>query len=325
MKRLVMAALLGAATVAGLPASASSMQLLAPRPAPQAGTAADNGQHAPVILAQSADPAIRVQQLEEEIRNLNGRIEEMSFQILQMQEQMRKTQEDNEFRFQDLEKGGARKSGALDTPVDGGGQSDSVAEIITQDPAPGSNAGSDPLAQPEQVLGSIELDSSGMPRSATVNQDAIGNGSTALPGVETVAPPTSPSSTASIGSEGDLYQVAYAHVLSGDYAMAENELADFISSYPQSAKIADANFWLGEAQYSQGKFNESAKTFLNAHQAYGSSPKAPEMLLKLGMSLAALDNTETACATLREVTKRYPKASRAVVSKVASEQKRLRC
>lgn len=325
MKRLVMAALLGAATVAGLPASASSMQLLAPRPAPQAGTAADNGQHAPVILAQSADPSIRVQQLEEEIRNLNGRIEEMSFQILQMQEQMRKTQEDNEFRFQDLEKGGARKSGALDTPVDGGGQSASVAEIITQDPAPGSNAGSDPLAQPEQVLGSIELDSSGMPRSATVNQDAIGNGSAALPGVETVAPPTSPSSTASIGSEGDLYQVAYGHVLSGDYAMAENELADFISSYPQSAKIADASFWLGEAQYSQGKFNESAKTFLNAHQAYGSSPKAPEMLLKLGMSLAALDNTETACATLREVTKRYPKASRAVVSKVASEQKRLRC
>ena len=325
MKRLVMAALLGAATVAGLPASASSMQLLAPRPAPQAGTAADNGQHAPVILAQSADPSIRVQQLEEEIRNLNGRIEEMSFQILQMQEQMRKTQEDNEFRFQDLEKGGARKSGALDTPVDGGGQSASVAEIITDETVPGSNAGSAPLTQPEQVLGSIELDAAGLPRSATINQDAIGNGSAALPGVETIQPPAAPSTTASIGSESDLYQVAYAHVLSGDYAMAENELADFISSYPQSAKIADANFWLGEAQYSQGKFNESAKTFLNAHQAYGSSPKAPEMLLKLGMSLAALDNTETACATLREVTKRYPKASRAVVSKVASEQKRLRC
>ena len=325
MKRLVMAALLGAATVAGLPASASSMQLLAPRPAPQAGTAADAGQHAPVILAQSADPSIRVQQLEEEIRNLNGRIEEMSFQILQMQEQMRKTQEDNEFRFQDLEKGGARKSGALDKPVDGGGQSASVAETTTEEPVPGSNAGSDPLTHPEQVLGSIELDASGLPRSATINQDAIGNGSAALPGVESVAPPAAPSSTASTGTEGDLYQVAYAHVLSGDYAMAENELADFISSYPQSAKIADANFWLGEAQYSQGKFNESAKTFLNAHQAYSASPKAPEMLLKLGMSLAALDNTETACATLREVTKRYPKASRAVVSKVASEQKRLRC
>lgn len=325
MKRLVMAALLGAATVAGLHGSAGAMQLLAPRPAPEAGTAAGPTPRPLVILAQSTDPAIRVLQLEEEIRNLNGRIEEMSFQILQMQEQMRKTQEDNEFRFQDLEKGGSKKSGALETPVNGGGQTKSVAEIITQDPAPGSNAGPDPIGQPEQVLGSIELDSEGMPRSATLNQDAIGNGSTSLPGVESVTPQVSPSDTASLGSEGDLYQVAYAHVLSGDYAMAENELTDFISSFPQSAKIADANFWLGEAQYSQGKFNESAKTFLNAHQTYSSSNKAPEMLLKLGMSLAALDNTETACATLREVTKRYPKASRAVVSKVASEQKRLGC
>ncbi|GEO87299.1 tol-pal system protein YbgF [Ciceribacter naphthalenivorans] len=316
-----MAALLGVATVAGPHGSASSMQLLGPRPALDAAIAAAANQHAPVILAQSSDPSIRVQQLEEEIRNLNGRIEEMSFQLLQMQEQMRKTQEDNEFRFQDLEKGGSKKSGALDKPVNGGGQSDSVAEIITQHPAPGSNAGSAPLAQPEQVLGSIELDSSGMPSAATINQGAVGNGSGALPGVET----TRPKDTASLGSESDLYQVAYAHVLSGDYAMAENEFTDFISSHPQSSKAADANFWLGEAQYSQGKYNESAKTFLNAHQAYGSSPKAPEMLLKLGMSLAALDNTETACATLREVTKRYPKASRAVVSKVAAEQKRLRC
>jgi TolA-binding protein len=47
--------------------------------------------------------------------------------------------------------------------------------------------------------------------------------------------------------------------------------------------------------------------------------------LKLGMSLAALDNKDTACATLREVNKRYPKASQAVKTKVASEQGRLAC
>lgn len=114
-------------------------------------------------------------------------------------------------------------------------------------------------------------------------------------------------------------------MLSGDYSTAEQEFTQYIARYPSSARAADANFWLGEALYSQGKYNESAKTFLNAHQKYGTSEKAPEMLLKLGMSLAALDNTETACATLREVSKRYPKASRAVISKVASEQKRLSC
>ncbi len=321
MKRLVMAALLATASLAGLNGTASALQLFPSLNKSQPAPAASSRQ--PVQLAQSADPSIRVQQLEEEIRSLNGRIEEMSYQLLQMQEQMRKTQEDNEYRFQDLEKGGAKKSGSLDRPVNAGATpEDSVAEIITQEPAPGGDIGasSSSLGQPEQTLGSIELDSSGMPQTATINQDAV-NKSSALPGVSAPAA----TQTTSTASESDVYQVAYAHVLSGDYGMAENEFRDFIARYPKSSKIADANFWLGEALYSQGNFNEAAKTFLNAHQAYSSSPKAPEMLLKLGMSLAALDNTDTACATLREVTKRYPKASRAVVSKVASEQKRLRC
>jgi tol-pal system protein YbgF len=277
-------------------------------------------------MAQATDPTLRVQQLEEELRALNGRIEEMSFQLLQMQETIRKQQEDNEFRFQDLEK---KKTGSLSKPVDGGGGSDSVAEIITDTPDVGASADVSGTAPGEQTLGSIALDTSGVPVDATINEDTSAS---TLPGVDTptIAPPVAPPATkqqqtASLNSEADVYQVAYGHVLSGDYSLAESEFRDFIEAYPSSAKIADANFWLGEALYSQGNYNEAAKTFLNAHQTYNTSPKAPEMLLKLGMSLAALDNTETACATLREVSKRYPKASRAVVSKVASEQKRLRC
>ncbi len=41
--------------------------------------------------------------LEEQLRQMNGKIEELNFQVLQMQEQIRKQQEDNEFRFQQLE------------------------------------------------------------------------------------------------------------------------------------------------------------------------------------------------------------------------------
>ncbi|UCI08573.1 tol-pal system protein YbgF [Mesorhizobium sp. B1-1-8] len=41
--------------------------------------------------------------LEDQLRQMNGKIEELNFQILQMQEQIRKQQEDNEFRFQQLE------------------------------------------------------------------------------------------------------------------------------------------------------------------------------------------------------------------------------
>ena len=60
-----------------------------------------------VRYAQASDPIQRINQLEEDNRRLNGKLEELSFQVLQLQEQLRKTQEDNEFRFKDLEGGAA--------------------------------------------------------------------------------------------------------------------------------------------------------------------------------------------------------------------------
>lgn len=54
-----------------------------------------------ITVAQAGDP--RVTAMEEQLRSLSGTIEELNFQILQMQEQIRKMQEDNEFRFQELE------------------------------------------------------------------------------------------------------------------------------------------------------------------------------------------------------------------------------
>jgi tol-pal system protein YbgF len=342
MKKLVLAAMLGLMVTSGSAGAFSLPKLF------QDNTQASQPQRAeaPVVMAQAGDSSVRVQQLEETIRQLNGRIEEMSFQLLQMQEQMRKTQEDNEFRFQELEKsenGAAGKPAvASSSPPRGNAperSADDVAGIIGTQPdlSNGQVAGTEPAptgttGAPETVLGSIDFDQNGNPRAASRNENA--NNSSGLPGVDTgsrlpapssQAPVREPQQTASLGNENDVYQVAYNHVLSGDYALAETEFTQYLADYPEGSRAADASFWLGEAQYSQGKFNESAKTFLNAHQTYGKSAKAPEMLLKLGMSLAALDNSETACATLGEVTKRYPQAPRAVLTKVSSEQKRLRC
>lgn len=277
-----------------------------------------------VVLAQSNE-VLRIGQLEEQIRSLNGRIEEMSFQLLQMQEQLRKAQEDNEFRFQDLEKDAGSQRGALDGPVKSGRQAQETAELPSEDPVPGESG----AFGGTQELGSIRFDAQGNPIGAQTDPDLDQSASvgrdTTLPGVDSGLPQASGQSTASLDSPDDLYNAAYGHVLSGDYQLAEKEFRDYLDIFPEGDKAADASFWMGEAQYSQGNFNEAAKTFLNAHQTYGTSKKAPEMLLKLGMALAALDNRETACATLREVNNRYPNASQAVKSKVSSEQGRLSC
>lgn len=93
-----------------------------------------------------ANEAYKVQQLEEQIRQLNGRIEEMSFQLLQMQETIRKAQEDNEFRFQELEGGkgasptAAPKKKAEASPVNPATPpTDDVATIIETPPQGGAS------------------------------------------------------------------------------------------------------------------------------------------------------------------------------------------
>ncbi len=337
MKKIVLAAMLGLAAMAG-PAGAFQFSLPKLFQGEQSAPQKAQPEQGQVILAQSND-AVRSQQLQEEIRQLNGRIEEMSYQLLQMQEQLRKTQEDNEFRFQELEKkkrsdlgdtGGQpavasnrpSSSSSSQTAPAGG---DDISRIIETPSDNGGGAQQGNSAPAPTTLGSMEFDQNGNPIGTSRNDNA--RNSSALPGVDTGSPRAGrdPQQTASLGSESDAYKIAYDHVLTGDYKLAETEFTSYITAYPKSSRLPDANFWLGEAQYSQAKYNEAAKTFLNAHQTYGKSPKAPEMLLKLGMSLAALDNNETACATLKEVPRRYPSAAKAVLSKVSSEQKRLGC
>lgn len=79
MNKLVMAALFATASLTGLSSAANAFQLF---PNVQLGQKA-TGQtpKADVQFAQATDPTLRVQQLEEEIRALNGRIEEMEAQL----------------------------------------------------------------------------------------------------------------------------------------------------------------------------------------------------------------------------------------------------
>ncbi|MCY6379316.1 tol-pal system protein YbgF [Hoeflea prorocentri] len=249
----------------------------------------------PVLLAQAGDTAFRMGQMEEQIRALNGRVEEMNFLLLQMQEQMRQMQEDNEFRFQEIEGGTGNRTEAAPQ-----GERD----VAVVDPSEGP-------ADPPRDLGTITFDESGELVGGSASEPA------AQDDTQTASLPA--------GDAEQLYRAAYGYVLSGDYQQAEAAFNDYIARYPQEPKIADAYFWLGEAQYSQGSFHEAAKTLLTAHKQYPEAPKAPEMLLKLGMSLAALDNRDTACATYREVLTRYPNSSEAVKNKVAVEQSRMSC
>src|SRR5205823_1186134 len=153
-----------------------------------------------------------------------------------------------------------------------------------------------------------------------------------IPGALPAPPPRNPSGTgaqqmvmAPSNTPRDEYDLAYGYVLRKDYALAEEGLRAFLKKYPGDRLVADANYWLGESLFQRQRYREAAESFLTVSSKFESAGKAPDSLLRLGQSLAALNEKQAACATLAEIPRKYPKAPANVKQTAEREQKRVGC
>lgn len=111
----------------------------------------------------------------------------------------------------------------------------------------------------------------------------------------------------------------------GDYESAQNALQTFINTYPDHPLVSNAQYWIGESLYIRNNFQEAAKAFATGYQKYPQSPKAPDNLLKLALSLSNLGQNEEACLTFSQLKTQYPKAAPAILKKADEEGNRLKC
>lgn len=123
----------------------------------------------------------------------------------------------------------------------------------------------------------------------------------------------------------DEYDLAYGYMLHKDYALAEQAFRDFLKKYPSETLVPDAYYWLGESQFQRQQFRDAAQNFLAVSTKHEKSARAPNALLRLGQSLAALKQKDAACATLAEVGRKYPKAPANVKKSVEQEIKHVKC
>ena len=283
------------------------------------GPRTDSAEQRPVLMAQAADPVNRINQLEEELRRLNGRVEELSFQLLQAQEDMRKYREDTEFRFQELEGG----SGDLSSPATAGERRTDAPAPPPSDPNQVAAAPASPAASTSPADTGSGDDDIGRILEQGLDTEAVGAVGNGAP----TPPPAQSSTVAAITPEGpgDMYSLAYNYLLAGDYDLAEQAFRQYSQTYPNASDAPDAAYWLGESLFQQQKYTDAAEVFLSAQKGHPDSAKAPEMMLKLGMSLAKLENRETACITYKEVSRRYPQMSANVKRKLESEQSAANC
>jgi tol-pal system protein YbgF len=121
-----------------------------------------------------------------------------------------------------------------------------------------------------------------------------------------------------------LYERSNESLLRRQFAEAEAGFSTFLQKYPEHSLSGSAQYWLGETYYAQNDYKSAAANFLQGYKKYPTSRRAPDSLLKLGISLNRLGQGEQACAAFAAVSAEYPKAVDAR-KRAQAEAKRAGC
>lgn len=316
--------------------------------------------------AQGVDAAgmtLRIDRLENQVRSLTGQLEQMQFANKRLEDQLKKFQQDVEFRFQENSGKGAPAPRPQAAPPTGrrterqdGGVAPVVGETTPLSPVAPTRLGRrggdafDPDANPEapgapRQLGSVPPSTPLAPTgrapsqarlSDPIDDDGDLNAPVDLtrrqqipiqqpplpqlePGGATVAaipPPPSPR------EEFDRATVA---LRGGQFEAAETGFRSFLQKYPKNTLAADAIFSLGESYFRRQRPREAAEQYLKVSTDYAKSRRAPDALIKLGLSLEKLGAKEQACAAFGEVGRKYPEVNASVRASAERESKRAQC
>jgi len=109
------------------------------------------------------------------------------------------------------------------------------------------------------------------------------------------------------GEQGD-FDAAMALMEEGTPADAYAALTEFVETYPRSPLAPHAEMARGDALVALGNRAQAGRAYLEAYTlAETADPGlAARALVKLGRTLADLDQTREACVTLGEVPSRFP-------------------
>jgi tol-pal system protein YbgF len=349
------------AVVGMLPAAVAATRLEG-APQGQAQTAVRGNTAFKVAQLSETDLLMRLDRLEEQVRQLTGTVEQLQYHNQQLEQQLRRTQEIPEPRSgANRGPGGSGGPPAADRyppPASGG-----MAAGERYPPPPPGPGGAEPYPPPppgQRQAGVFDPSQNpyapGAPRSLGT-MPAGGQGDPAMvapggrpagapldlstlsdaqgapyPGGAPLPPPSSRNPNggerlvmAPSASPKDEYDLAYGYVLRKDYALAEESFRAFLRTYPNDRLAADAHYWLGEALFQRQQYRDAAESFLTVSTRYETAPKAPEAMVRLGQSLAALGEKTAACGTFAEIGRKYPRAGNTVKQMSEREQKRVGC
>jgi tol-pal system protein YbgF len=234
----------------------------------------------------SSKMEVRVGELEERIRELTGKIEQVEHLSAQLNERIEKLVADNEFRFKELE-----HSKNISAPAHTPKEEVNNNQAIT---VPSKKM---ELDKPKS-LGTIKL-----AEEEEKTLIAKRNARTARPE----------------------YDAAYALLRDAKFDDAEKAFIKFIEKYSEHSLVGNCYFWLGEIYTSKKNYEKAAIHYLRGYKKFPKGDKAPECLLKLAKTLNTLEKKKEACATIAKIKKEYPELSNTLKQRTREEAASLGC
>ena len=107
------------------------------------------------------------------------------------------------------------------------------------------------------------------------------------------------------------YEAALALVNARQYDRALEALAAFLVKYPDHPYADNAMYWRGECYFAQGDYLHAAEQFEGTVTRFPAGNKAPDALLKLGMSHQKLGNPAKAKECFDRLAQTYPRSEAA--------------
>jgi tol-pal system protein YbgF len=297
----------------------------------QAPPPADIPGGAPGDPNDAAGLVVRINRLEEELRQAYGRIEELQNAERQLEAQLQKFRQDVEFRFGDRSGAAPPESDVAEAPL--------APDQPGVPPRPRRSDAFDPDADPNAPGAPRPLGTT--PPSAPLVRESsapvarqqpapgapleLGKGPSAAPPPSASGPTIVGTGVAMLDQPHEQFNAALQAFQAGQYPEAETGFKAFLAANPAHRLTPDAVFYIGETYLQRSRPREAAEQFLKVTTDYSKSSRAPESMVRLGQTLAALGNSDQACATLTEFGKRYPAASSSVKKLAEHESAKDHC
>jgi len=236
---------------------------------------------------------LKLNEIESQFRELTNKFEEVNFKLDKLSTRVTKIQSDTQLRFSDLE------NGVVSSPQE------------KQVSLPGTS-------KPQDFGAAPAYQTTNLPKEQSIN--SVESAQTVI-----TQEPQKRESLLPDKSPGEQYEFAVSFMKVGDYETAEFALKEFIDKNKDHDLAGSAQYWYGETFRIRQLYSDAATAYLDGYQNYPKSKKAPDNLLKLGITMVELGEKDQGCKMISGLKKEYPKASKSVLQKAQYEQKKFKC